>query len=164
MADAVRQAGRVFVIRDEGAVLLFEFRDPRNDRRFWITPGGGAEAGESHAQAAARELREETGLVAPAGGMPEVGRRELDILYGDRSFRQHERYFLLRVPTETRVCTDGQLDYECSDLVRWCWMTPAEIAEREAAGEHFGPRGMGGVDGHIARLHAGWDGRPLALR
>ena len=163
MTPAAREAGRVFVLRDDGRVLLFEFCDPLNDRRFWITPGGGLEDGESHEQGAIRELREETGLVAAPGEMPAVGERTLDILYGDRSFRQHEVYFLLRVPIEAAVITTGQLDYEATDLVRWAWMPPEEIEARIAAGEHFGPRGMGGAGGLVAQLHRGWSGKPLSL-
>lgn len=46
------------VILDAGRVLLLR----RADFRTWALPGGGVEAGESAAQAAIREVREETGL------------------------------------------------------------------------------------------------------
>jgi 8-oxo-dGTP diphosphatase len=34
---------------------------------FWVTPGGGLQGRETYAQAARRELREETGLDQPLG-------------------------------------------------------------------------------------------------
>jgi ADP-ribose pyrophosphatase YjhB (NUDIX family) len=53
-ADAV-------VIRD-GSILLIR----RGDDRLWAMPGGGVDVGETLAEAAVRELREETGLVGAA--------------------------------------------------------------------------------------------------
>jgi len=50
----------VLVQRGEGEVLL----QLRRDGRYWSLPGGALEPGESLEDAARRELREETGLVA----------------------------------------------------------------------------------------------------
>ncbi|MEB3222145.1 MAG: NUDIX hydrolase [Candidatus Sericytochromatia bacterium] len=71
---------RVGVVLQEGdALLLVEHR--KGDRGYWLLPGGGLDHGETFFACAAREVREETGLlvepervvylseaIAPAGG------------------------------------------------------------------------------------------------
>jgi len=48
------------IVRD-GRLLLVECTLP-GERPFWVLPGGGREAGESDAEAVAREVREELGV------------------------------------------------------------------------------------------------------
>ena len=50
--------GAAAVVVDQGKVLLIK----RRDVEVWALPGGAVESGESLAQAAVREVREETGL------------------------------------------------------------------------------------------------------
>lgn len=59
-----RYASRVLLFDRSGSILLFldEFPDLPG-RAKWITPGGGADPGETPQETAARELFEETGLV-----------------------------------------------------------------------------------------------------
>jgi 8-oxo-dGTP diphosphatase len=59
------------VLLDGDEVLLVERARPPSAGR-WTVPGGGVEAGESMRAAAARELREETGLEATLGPIVEV--------------------------------------------------------------------------------------------
>lgn len=54
---------RVVVMNESGKILLLKNVLSLKDQ--WTLPGGGVEKGESHEQAAQRELREETGIVLP---------------------------------------------------------------------------------------------------
>jgi 8-oxo-dGTP pyrophosphatase MutT (NUDIX family) len=56
-----RQNVRAAVIDDEDRVLLLRYGDNYGD--WWVTPGGGREAGETDEQTLRRELAEEIGLV-----------------------------------------------------------------------------------------------------
>jgi 8-oxo-dGTP pyrophosphatase MutT (NUDIX family) len=61
----------VFVTRKGGAEVLVVHRSPQQGS-YWHVVAGGVETGESAAAAAARELQEETGLVAEVEAGVEV--------------------------------------------------------------------------------------------
>jgi 8-oxo-dGTP pyrophosphatase MutT (NUDIX family) len=53
------------VLNDDGAILLIR----RTDNDNWSLPGGAIDIGESLAEAAVREVREETGIVCELSGL-----------------------------------------------------------------------------------------------
>jgi 8-oxo-dGTP pyrophosphatase MutT (NUDIX family) len=57
-----RPTARVLLIAPGDRILLFRWIDPETGRVVWFTPGGGLHLGESYADAARRELREEVGI------------------------------------------------------------------------------------------------------
>jgi len=58
-----RQAAGVRVVCfSRHQLLLVEHEDPASGERYWVFPGGGRQRGETLAQAALREVLEETGV------------------------------------------------------------------------------------------------------
>jgi 8-oxo-dGTP pyrophosphatase MutT (NUDIX family) len=133
-----RKAGRVLVVDAAGRLLLLHGHDPaRPDQPYWLTVGGGAEPGESLAQAAARELAEEVGIAATASelGQP-VWRQSAEFSFDGARFAQEEEFFLLRV-SSARVSL-GPLDAETAAVIDgYQWWTAAEL---DATAQAYYPR------------------------
>ncbi|GAM07176.1 MAG: NUDIX domain-containing protein [Pseudomonadota bacterium] len=95
----IRRAARLLVLDAQLRVLLLRFVFREGALRggdFWATPGGGLEPGEDFAQAAMRELFEETGLAMPDPGR-EVARRTVHfVMPTGEPVQSEERYFLVR--------------------------------------------------------------------
>ncbi len=131
----VRPAARVVLFDDANRVLLFRAAMPgRPERPFWITPGGGLNPGETEAEAARRELREETGLEDVELG-PCVWIRKHVFAWQGTWLEQRESYFHARVPG-FEVDTTNQEDLERQFLSGHRWWTLDEIA---ASPERFVP-------------------------
>src|SRR5207302_10982236 len=64
-AVGIRIRAACVAVDGEGRVLLVQHR--KHGQEYWLLPGGGVEAGETLAQAARRELLEETGLEGDVG-------------------------------------------------------------------------------------------------
>lgn len=107
-----RPSARFLIFDAEGRMLLFRFAHKTGALAgtvFWATPGGGVEPGESLAEAALRELAEETGLRPSSLGDP-VARREavMTMPDGDLS-RDGWTPLEVEVMTEHRWWSQGEL-------------------------------------------------------
>lgn len=85
------------VVTDGTHVLLFADTDPGvPGSRWWVTPGGGMDPGETEIETALRELAEETGLAASADQLAgPVLRREAVHGYSDQVCTQTESFYVL---------------------------------------------------------------------
>jgi 8-oxo-dGTP pyrophosphatase MutT (NUDIX family) len=132
-----RRSGRVLPIDAEGRVLMLRGFDPADPAHlFWFTVGGAPEHGETLAEAAARELREEVGILADAASLGDpVFYRTTQFGFDGTRYQQEEEYFLLRVGAP-EVSMDGMEDIEKQTVLGYRWLSPADL---EALSEPFFP-------------------------
>lgn len=131
---------RVLLFDPAGRLLLMKGRLPSDPAApgAWFTVGGGAEPGEAVAEAAAREIREETGFTDFALG-PVIWRREGVLrLAADEPVVFDEHYVLARCGGGEPARHGWQEDeHRFIDDIRW-W-TPAEL---KATDEPVFPPGL----------------------
>lgn len=132
-----RLTSRILVIDGNNRVLLMLTRGSVPDQPTrWITPGGGVDPGESHHDAACRELFEETGQVADDLGDPVWSSDfEVDYVGGDHD-TGHVEFFLLRTDTFTPSNANFTAD-ERVDVLESRWWS---LGELETTGDRFEPR------------------------
>lgn len=129
MAEFARRSARVILLDGSDRLLLLRWdrAHGRPDNRFvWITPGGGVEDGEDLDVAAARELREETGLSVTPRDLRLVafttGTADLGWING----LLRDDFFLCRVARHD-VDTAGQTDLERRHVLEYRWWTYADL-------------------------------------
>jgi len=146
-----RLTARVVLLDPDGRVLLMKGRLPgRPDGpAFWYTVGGGVEAGETLAEAAAREVAEETGLVDVVLGetvwRDEVILRDLD--HEKRLFRQ---FYVVARTAGGDITDAGWLPHErvLTDDMRWWTLDELRVAE-----DTFYPIGLADLMGDLLGGH-----------
>ncbi|HEX6324931.1 MAG TPA: NUDIX domain-containing protein, partial [Jiangellaceae bacterium] len=127
-----RDSARILLVDGAGRVLLFRFRGldaALDDDDFWFTPGGGVDDGETSAEAAARELMEETGIAVRAAELGDVVAMSTGTWCaadGHVVFRGTDNYFLLR--TDGRpVDPAGLTELERDVIVDHHWWSAEEL-------------------------------------
>jgi 8-oxo-dGTP pyrophosphatase MutT (NUDIX family) len=142
-----RTSARVVLLDDTGAVLLLCGSDPAITdgpaARWWFTVGGEVRPGERLAEAAARELGEETGLhVTPADMVGPIWRRD-EVFEFNGSLIDSEEFYLVHRTRRFEPSGAGRTELERRYIhgARWC--DANDIAELVAAGEQVYPLQLG---------------------
>lgn len=117
------------VVHDGRTLLVRE--DRWNANEAWVSPGGMLETGETHAEGAAREVLEETGIAVEIDGL--AGINEQTFVHGT----DHDRRFEFRFatfdasPRTTELAADPGLADEDIRAVEWFETLPRNAYERE---------------------------------
>ncbi len=127
--DAImRRAARVLLLDGAGRVLLLRGCDPAEPAvRYWFTVGGGLDPGETLAQAAARELYEETGLRVRVDELGEpVWQDVTEFGFDGRWYRQEQDFYVVQVD-RWQVSTANFDTYEHATVDEHRWWSPDEL-------------------------------------
>lgn len=127
-----RRAARVLLVDAADRVLLLRGTDPDDASRgsWWFTPGGGLDEGETAAEAAVREVQEETGLRLADDLGPVVHERTTCFSLAGTSYRQAEVYFLARIDRH-EVDTAGFTPLEVASVTGHRWWPRGELGSAD---------------------------------
>jgi 8-oxo-dGTP pyrophosphatase MutT (NUDIX family) len=123
-----RLTSRILLFDESGSILLFLTTAPDTSGfARWVTPGGGVDPGENHADAAVRELFEETGLVIDDPGTP-VWNWDFVVEWDDADHDTgHAEYYVLRT-TRFEPSSAGWTESEKVDTLDWRWWSLDELS------------------------------------
>lgn len=122
-----RLTSRVILLDEDSRVLLFLTKAPDTSGvARWLTPGGGVDAGESHHEAAVRELREETGLVIEDLGEP-VWSHDFVVQWDAADHDTGHAVFYTATVDNFEPSSEFWTDDEKVDVLEYRWWSVAEL-------------------------------------
>ena len=134
---AHRRVSRVVLLDENDRFLLLLTASPRLQTPVvrWLTPGGGVEDHETHAEGAIRELFEETGLCVDSVGEP-IWSIEGQSVFNDGHVQStYSEYFVVRT-NSFELTNENWMDNEFVDITDVRWWTMEEL---HTSGEKYSP-------------------------
>jgi 8-oxo-dGTP pyrophosphatase MutT (NUDIX family) len=127
----IREAARGIILNPQGEILLIKMKadssksNQRGFSHFWLTPGGKVESSESHEEALAREIKEETGIEDFLIG-EFLFTNELDVTWDNVPTHIINRHYLVRSEKITPTM-DYLIDYEKELVLGYKWWPIEEL-------------------------------------
>jgi 8-oxo-dGTP diphosphatase len=118
----------------DGRILVIRHRHDDPAKEYWVLPGGGLEPGETPAEGARREMREETGLTVRVERLAYVHDQEY------RGERQLSLYFLCSVEGGEARPGAELLKSKGGYVHELVWIPPEELREKPFFPEVFRKR------------------------
>lgn len=134
---AHRRVSRILLLDEADRFLLLLTHSPNLmvPHTRWITPGGGVEDHETHAEGAVRELFEETGLAVDGVGEPFWTFDGQSVFNDGHVQTTHSEYFVVRTSAFEPV-SDNWMENEFTDISSVRWWSAQELA---SSGEPYSP-------------------------
>lgn len=124
-----RIGARVLLLDAADRVLLIHALDPQDPgHHWWELPGGGLDEGEDLADAARREVAEESGIVLPSLGR-KLWVRESRFRYQGRDHHRVEHVFLGRTTDTAPQVALKPTENEKAGLIERRWWSAAELRQ-----------------------------------
>jgi len=134
-----RECVRALILTPGHSVLLVHLVLPGRD--FWITPGGGIAAGESHHGALHRELLEETGRSGLTIG-PHIWTREGTYEWRGETRAEREYFYLVRADEFVADSSGNPVPGERELMAEFRWWPARELP---AESKLFAPMRLGSL-------------------
>jgi 8-oxo-dGTP pyrophosphatase MutT (NUDIX family) len=130
MEPIPRVSARVLPVSPDGEVLLLQDQDPTYPGVLrWGTIGGALDPGETHEQAAVREMYEETGLHAdPAALTPPFHRSAREFCWAGVRYLSDNTWFAMPMARDVEVSFEHLVPEEVGNVFAWGWWTPDALA------------------------------------